>query len=222
MSSSSVDAPVELESTLYPSSLVLVFRSSPSSTSSGGNSTVLDLACCGEDAAEGVYPCHTDETTFRILDENEAREAGGGGAASVVVASLLVVGRSVLCRLTLPLALSVTTAVGADSVLLVPGKVTHPQTENHEQVWDRSIAAIRQLTGLADDLQVDILIENVGNGFCESPQRFAEYIDEIDHPRVGIHFDIGNHIRISPPADWIRVLGQRIRQLRDPEIRSRL
>ncbi len=104
-------------------------------------------------------------------------------------------------------------SVGADSVLLVPGKVTHPQTENHEQVWDRSIAAIRQLTGLADDLQVDILIENVGNGFCESPQRFAEYIDEIDHPRVGIHFDIGNHIRISPPAEWIRVLGKRIRKL---------
>lgn len=104
-------------------------------------------------------------------------------------------------------------SVGAHSVLLVPGKVTDPQTENHDQVWNRSLASIRQLTGLADELQIDILIENVGNGFCESPERFAGYIDEIDHPRVGIHFDIGNHIRISPPAEWIRVLGKRIRKL---------
>ena len=42
---------------------------------------------------------------------------------------------------------------------------------------------------------------------------FAQYIDEIDHPRVGIHFDIGNHIRISPPAALDRVLGKRIKKL---------
>ena len=104
-------------------------------------------------------------------------------------------------------------AVGAESVLLVPGKVTDPEDENHDQVWQRSIAAIRQLAPLADDLGVQILIENVGNGFCESPELFGQYIDEIDHSSVGVHFDIGNHIRISPPAEWIGVLGHRIKKL---------
>lgn len=104
-------------------------------------------------------------------------------------------------------------SVGAGSVLLVPGKVTDPENENHDQVWQRSIAAITELTPLADQLNIQILIENVGNGFCPTPELFAQYIDAIDHPRVGIHFDIGNHIRISPPAEWIGVLGKRIKKL---------
>lgn len=104
-------------------------------------------------------------------------------------------------------------AVGANSVLLVPGKVNDRQTENHQQVWQRSIEAITDLTPLADQLQMQILIENVGNGFCESPELLAKYIDEIGHPLVGVHFDIGNHIRISPPGSWIRVLGKRIKKL---------
>ncbi|MGI9470313.1 MAG: sugar phosphate isomerase/epimerase family protein [Rubripirellula sp.] len=110
-------------------------------------------------------------------------------------------------------ALQYAKAVGATSVLLVPGKVTDAETENHQQVWDRSIAAIRQLTDQAEDLNVQILIENVGNGFCETPELFADYIDAINHPMVGIHFDIGNHIRVSAPSKWIRVLGKRIRKL---------
>lgn len=103
--------------------------------------------------------------------------------------------------------------VKANSVLLVPGKVTDPETENHDQVWQRSIAEITKLIPIAERLQIQILIENVGNGFCETPELFAEYIDAIDSEWVGIHFDIGNHIRVSPPADWIRTLGSRIKKL---------
>lgn len=103
--------------------------------------------------------------------------------------------------------------VGADSVLLVPGRVSDDENENHDHVWERSIADIRRLIPLAEELEVKILIENVGNGFCTDPKQFAQYIDEIDHPMVGVHFDIGNHIRFSPPAEWIRVLGKRIRKL---------
>jgi len=110
-------------------------------------------------------------------------------------------------------AMRYTKSVGAESILLVPGKVTDPDNENHDHVWQRSIEALRELTPLADRLEIQILIENVGNGFCETPELFAQYIDEIDHPRVGIHFDIGNHIRISPPAQWIPVLGKRIKKL---------
>lgn len=103
--------------------------------------------------------------------------------------------------------------VGADSVLLVPGKVTDPERENHDQVWERSIKEIRRLIPLAEEFQVKILIENVGNGFCIEPKLFAQYIDEINSPWVGIHFDIGNHVRYSQPAEWIRLLGKRIRKL---------
>jgi sugar phosphate isomerase/epimerase len=109
--------------------------------------------------------------------------------------------------------------VGAGSVLLVPGKVTDPKKENHDQVWQRSIIEIRKMTPLAEELGVKILIENVGNGFCRTPELMAKYIDEIHHPLVGVHFDIGNHISVSPPAHWIRVLGKRIQKL---DVKDRL
>ena len=103
--------------------------------------------------------------------------------------------------------------VGADSVLLVPGKVTDAANENHDQVWERSISEIRKLLPLAEELNIKILIENVGNGFCYNPKQFAQYIDAFESPWVGVHFDIGNHIWVSPPAEWIRILGKRIRKL---------
>lgn len=103
--------------------------------------------------------------------------------------------------------------VGANSVLLVPGRVNNDQTENHDHVWQRSIAGIKRVLPVAEELQIQILIENVGNGFCTDPVQMARYIDEMDHPLVGVHFDIGNHIWASPPAHWIRVLGKRIKKL---------
>ncbi len=110
-------------------------------------------------------------------------------------------------------ALRDTKFVGADSVLLVPGRVNAAKNESHDQVWERSIAEIRKVLPLAEELGVKILIENVGNGFCGDPALMAKYIDEIHHPLVGVHFDIGNHISAGPPAQWIRVLGQRIKKL---------
>lgn len=104
-------------------------------------------------------------------------------------------------------------AVGADSVLLVPGKVADPNKENHDQVWERSITEIRKVLPIAEEVNIKILIENVGNGFCMTPELMAKYIDEINHPLVQVHFDIGNHISVSPPAHWIRVLGKRIHKL---------
>ena len=113
--------------------------------------------------------------------------------------------------------------VGGDSVLLVPGKVTDSAKENHDQVWERSIPEIRKALPVAEEVGIKILIENVGNGFCATPELMAKYIDEINHPLVGAHFDIGNHIPVSPPAHWIRVLGKRVKKLdvKDRSIKDR-
>lgn len=105
--------------------------------------------------------------------------------------------------------------LGASSVLLVVGKVTDELEENHEQVWKRSIAEIRKCVPDAAKLGVRIAVENVGNGFCADPKLWAQYIDELAEgsPWIGAHFDIANHIKISPPAEWIHILGRRIVKL---------
>lgn len=98
------------------------------------------------------------------------------------------------------------------AVLLVPGKVSG-QNETHDDVWKRSIVEIRKVLPTAAKLGIPILIENVWNGFCEDPQQFADYIDEIDSPWVGAYFDIGNCRKFGPAEDWIRTLGSRIVKL---------
>ncbi|QDT70033.1 fructoselysine 3-epimerase [Planctomycetes bacterium MalM25] len=102
-------------------------------------------------------------------------------------------------------------AMGGHTVLLVPGVVNGEAT--HEQVWSRSIGEIRQALPLAASLGVRVLIENVWNGFCESPEQLRDYLDEIDSPWVGSYYDIGNSQKFSPSENWIRVLGSRIVKL---------
>lgn len=100
----------------------------------------------------------------------------------------------------------------ASAVLLVPGKVTG-ENETHDDVWQRSIVEIRKVLPTAARRGIPILIENVWNGFCEDPQQFADYLDEIDSPWVGAYFDIGNCRKFGPAEDWIRTLGSRIVKL---------
>ena len=51
----------------------------------------------------------------------------------------------------------------------------------------------RKVLPLASKLGVWILIENVWNGFCESPEQYRDYIDEIGSPWVGAYFDIDTY-----------------------------
>lgn len=98
--------------------------------------------------------------------------------------------------------------LGGSSVLLVPGKV-NGENETHQHVWDRSIAEVQKILPLASRLGVRVLIETVWNGFCESPEKFCDYLDAFESPWVGAYFDIGNMQKFAPAEEWIRTLGKR-------------
>jgi hexulose-6-phosphate isomerase len=102
-------------------------------------------------------------------------------------------------------------AYGATSVLLVPAVVTKEAT--YQKSWQRSIAEIRKAIPLAEELGIDILLENVWNNFLTDPTETAKYIDELGSDRVGAYYDTGNSVRYGNPVIWIRVLGKRIKKL---------
>jgi hexulose-6-phosphate isomerase len=82
---------------------------------------------------------------------------------------------------------------------------------SYEQCWERSIVEIKKAIPVAKDLGVKISIENVGNNFITTPEQAMAYLDAINSPWVGWHFDIGNVGRNYGPAErWIQVLGKRI------------
>jgi L-ribulose-5-phosphate 3-epimerase len=100
---------------------------------------------------------------------------------------------------------------GASSVLLVPGRVT--KDVNYDDCFKRSVVEIRKAAPTAEKLGVKIAIENVWNDFITKVEQAMAYLDAIDSPMVGWHFDIGNIVRYSPPETWIPVLGKRILKL---------
>jgi hexulose-6-phosphate isomerase len=104
---------------------------------------------------------------------------------------------------------------GATSVLLVPGIVGKKGGVeiSYDECFKRSVQEIRKAVPLAGELSVKIAIENVWNDFITKPEQAIDFLDAIDSPFVGWHFDIGNVLRYGPPETWIPMLGQRIVKL---------
>lgn len=100
---------------------------------------------------------------------------------------------------------------GASSILLVPGVARNGVT--YEQCFERSVAEVKKILPLAEELGVKIAVENVWNDFITEPKQAIAYMDALNSPMVGWHFDIGNVIRYAAPETWIPVLGKRILKL---------
>jgi L-ribulose-5-phosphate 3-epimerase len=108
---------------------------------------------------------------------------------------------------------------GADAVLLVPA-VVNPET-SYRDAWTRSQEQIRKLLPLAEELRVDISLEEVWNKFLLSPLEFVQYVDEFQSRWVRAWFDVGNVVLFGYPQDWIRTLGKRIDQLHLKDFKRR-
>lgn len=72
---------------------------------------------------------------------------------------------------------------------------------------DTSRAAVERLIPLAEELKVVIALENVWNNLWVQPALYQHFIASFASPWVKSYFDIGNHVKYSPPQDWIRDLG---------------
>jgi hexulose-6-phosphate isomerase len=101
--------------------------------------------------------------------------------------------------------------IGANTVLLVPAVVN--QDVCYEDAYATSQKEIKELAKVAEDLKVNISIENVWNNFLLSPIEFAKYIDEIGSKYVNAYFDVGNILIYGFPQHWIRTLGSRIKKV---------
>jgi L-ribulose-5-phosphate 3-epimerase len=98
--------------------------------------------------------------------------------------------------------------LGCERMLLVPGVVD--KKTSYDDCYKRSQAAIKDLAGDAEKAKCKIAVENVWNHFIMTPLEAARYLDEINSPWVGWHFDIGNVITYGWPEQWVHILGKRI------------
>jgi len=123
-------------------------------------------------------------------------------------------------REALKVALEDAKAYGADTVLLVPGKVNG--SVSYDNCWYRSIEEIKKVLPLAEQLNVTIAIENVWNNFILSPMEAVYYLDEFSSPYVKFYMDCGNILRYGWPEQWIKILDRRIAKVHFKEFSREL
>jgi len=99
-------------------------------------------------------------------------------------------------------------AYGADTVLLVPGRVS--ETVSYDDCWKRSVEEIKKVIPYAEKLNIKIAVENVWNNFLLSPMEAANYVDQFKSQYVRFYFDCGNILVYGWPEQWIKILGDRI------------
>lgn len=102
-------------------------------------------------------------------------------------------------------------AYGADTILLVPGRVS--EKVSYDDCWNRSVEEIRKAIPLAEKLNINIAVENVWNNFLLSPMEAANYVDQFGSKAIGFYFDCGNVLVVGWPEQWIRILGKRIKKV---------
>jgi hexulose-6-phosphate isomerase len=99
-------------------------------------------------------------------------------------------------------------AYGADTVLLVPGRVN--ETVSYDDCWNRTVGELKKIIPVAINLKVKIALENVWNNFLISPMEAASFVDQFKTPYIGFYFDCGNILAYGWPEQWIKILGRRI------------
>ena len=94
-------------------------------------------------------------------------------------------------------ALKVASFLDCKALLFVPGVVKSPISTDivrYDRALDRLREAINQMLPIAEDLNVDLCMENVWNGFFYSPIELRDFVDSFDSDKLGIYLDIGNLI----------------------------
>ena len=120
----------------------------------------------------------------------------------------------------LKLSLEDAAAYGADTVLLVPGRVS--ETVTYDDCWNRTVEELKKVVPVAINLNVKIALENVWNNFLISPMEMASYIDQFKSHYIGSYFDCGNVLVYGWPEQWIKILGKRIAKVHIKEFSRKI
>ena len=114
-------------------------------------------------------------------------------------------------------AIRVASHLDCKALLFVPGVVKSPispEIVRYDRALDRLREAINQMLPIAEELDVDLCMENVWNGFFYSPIELRDFVDSFESDKLGVYLDIGNLIGYQQyPPHWIELLNSRIKRV---------
>ena len=114
-------------------------------------------------------------------------------------------------------AIRIASYLDCKALLFVPGVVKSPispEIVRYDRALDRLREAINQMLPIAEELDVDLCMENVWNGFFYSPIELRDFVDSFESDKLGVYLDIGNLIGYQQyPPHWIELLNSRIKRV---------
>lgn len=114
--------------------------------------------------------------------------------------------------------IEIAATLGAPSVLTIPGAVDNSILSSeveilpYQEVYQRVQEVLGELSRRAESAGVILALENVPNKFLLSPLEFRKFLEDLQSPAIGCHFDVANCLYGGGyPQDWIRTLGNWIK-----------
>lgn len=129
---------------------------------------------------------------------------------------------------TISRSLELASKLGVETLLVIVGGVevsifdTVEPLVSYDEAYLRAQAGLKELGPVAEKCGVHIGVENVPTKFLLSPLEFVRFLDEIHHPYVGSYFDVANAQLFGYPAQWIRILGHRIKKVHVKDFKLRI
>jgi len=113
-----------------------------------------------------------------------------------------------------PNSLSVLEELGVSTQGLRPKSVDDIETEGWDMIISMGCGVECPMLPIAEDLNVDLCMENVWNGFFYSPIELRDFVDSFDSDKLSVYLDIGNLIGYQQyPPHWIELLNSRIKRV---------
>jgi hexulose-6-phosphate isomerase len=104
-------------------------------------------------------------------------------------------------------ALEAVKIMGGDTLLIVPGRWDGDQT--YGEIWQHAADTAKRIAQIAEELDMNVGLENVENFFLLSPRDWMSFLDEVGSKRVRMYFDAGNIVYrgMGYPDQWLLELG---------------
>jgi len=103
--------------------------------------------------------------------------------------------------------------LGIPGLSLEPGGPVPPGMSRREAM-DLFRAGLERVLPLAEEYGVDLLVEPEPHLLIERPEQYEELLGLLEHPRLGLNFDIGHFFCVGvDPAEAAHRLGRHIRHV---------
>lgn len=100
--------------------------------------------------------------------------------------------------------------LGAVTVVVIPGRLHALAPAPADRLRSYLVESLTPLLDRADALGVNLALENSPYGYLRTGKELVDVADEVDHPRLGIVYDVANALVVEDPIEGLATVAHRL------------